>query len=191
MPTIDTTQIPGYETMTPEQRLDAVLKLEIPEAVDLSKFVAKGTFDSKASEAAEWKRKHDALLSDEERKKQESETELANIRTELATLRKEKQVSDLTAKYIALGYDKSLASETATAYVDGDMDKVFANGEKYRAALEKSIKEGLMKDDPRPGGSGGKDNPDEDAAVAKGKAIAKSRFGNKKTYEDTLSYYKK
>lgn len=187
---INTENIQGYADMTPEQKLAA---LEAYEYDDNSAEIERlKNASSKAnSEAAEWRRKHNALLSEEEQKKQESEEELANIRNELATLRKEKQVSDLTARYIALGYDKTLASETANAYVDGDMDKVFANGEKYRSALEKSIKEGLMNGDPRPGGSGGNDNPGEDAAVAKGKAIAQSRFGNKKTYEDTLSYYKK
>ena len=52
MANIDTATIEGFEGMTAEEKVSALLKLDIPDAVDLSKFVSKETFDKKASEAA-------------------------------------------------------------------------------------------------------------------------------------------
>ena len=189
MAQFDTSSIAGFEDMTAEQKVDALLKAEIPEAVDMSKFVSKDVFDKKASEAASLsKQLKDKMTDDEARKAEEAQT-LENLKTELETLRKDKTVSEYTAKYIALGYEKSLAEETAKAMAEGDMAKVFANGEKHKEALEKDIKEKLMKDDPRPGGGGGKH--ETDPAVDKAVAIAKSKIGNGKTYDEIMSKYKK
>ena len=53
MPKIDTTQIPDFDSMTADEKVAALLGVEIPEKVDLSKYVPKETFDKKASEAAD------------------------------------------------------------------------------------------------------------------------------------------
>ena len=47
------------------------------------------------------------------------------MREELETLRKEKRVSDYTAKCVALNMDAELAAQTANALADGNMDSVF------------------------------------------------------------------
>ena len=52
MPNIDTTAITGFDAMSAEEKVNALLAYEIPEAVDLTKYVSKETFDKKASEAA-------------------------------------------------------------------------------------------------------------------------------------------
>ncbi len=52
MPNIDTSTIEGFDSMTAEQKVEALLKAEIPEKVDLSRYVSKETFDKKASEAS-------------------------------------------------------------------------------------------------------------------------------------------
>jgi len=75
MAKIDTTKIEGYAEMTAEQKLAALESLTIPDAVDLSQYVPKATFDKKASEAADVSKQlralKDASLSEEERLKQE------------------------------------------------------------------------------------------------------------------------
>ena len=53
MPTIDTSTIEGFEGMSAEQKVEALLKAEIPEKVDLSLYVSKDTADKYATEAAE------------------------------------------------------------------------------------------------------------------------------------------
>ena len=53
---IDTTTIEGFDSMTPEQKVEALLKVEVPDKVDLSGYVKKDLFDKTASELAEAKK---------------------------------------------------------------------------------------------------------------------------------------
>lgn len=186
---INTGAIEGYAEMTAEQKLAALEAFEYEDnSAELERM--KNAVSKANSEAADWKKKHNALLSEDEQKKQKDAETLADMQKELETLRKDKTVSDYTAKYIALGYESTLAAETAKAMADGDMAKVFENGEKHKAALEKKIKEDLMNKTPKPGGSGG-DEKHTDAAVEKAKSIAKARYGNDKSYNDIINKYKK
>lgn len=189
MAVIDTTKIEGFDGMTAEQKLDALMKFEIPESVDMAKFVSKEIFDKKASEAANLTKQLRDKMTEDEQKKADDAKALADMKAEIESLRKDKMVSEYTAKYIALGYDSDLAAETAKAIADGDMAKVFANGEKHKTAMEQKIKEDLMNGTPKPGGSGGKDKS-VDAAVEKARELAKARHGNDKSYNDIMSKYK-
>lgn len=153
MAKIDVTRISGYETMTPEQKLAALEAFEYEDnAAELERL--KNANSKANSEAAEWKRKHNALLNEDEQKKQEDAEKLASALKELEELRVEKKVSEYKAKYLAMGYDEKLAADTAKALSDGDMDKVFANVAKHQTELEKKIKADVLKGTPRPDGAG-------------------------------------
>ena len=52
MATIDTSTIEGFDGMTADEKVSALLGLQIPDSVDLSGYVAKSVFDTKATEAA-------------------------------------------------------------------------------------------------------------------------------------------
>ena len=81
---------------------------------------------SKANgEAAEWKRQLRAKQTETERAEAERAEQEQAMRAELAELRKEKAVSDYTAKCVALNMDADLATRTANAMADGDMNAVF------------------------------------------------------------------
>ena len=177
--------------------LAAVLAAEIPDAVDLTAYVPKSTFDKKASEAADLSKKLKGKMSEDElaqaeREKAQAENDqrYADLEDKYNALVKKSTIAEYTAKFVAQGYDAALAEDTAKAMADGDMEKVFSNGEKYKAALEKKIKADLMSGTPKPGGSGG-EGKTEDAAVAKAREIAKARHGGEATYNDILSKYKK
>ncbi len=75
MAKLDTSSIAGYAEMTPEQKVAALEALTVPDAVDLSQYVPKATFDKKASESADYSRQlkalKDASLTEEERFKAE------------------------------------------------------------------------------------------------------------------------
>lgn len=75
MATIDTSKIEGYAAMTAEQKVAALEAQTIPDAVDLTQYVSKATFDKKSTEAADYSRQlkalKDANLTEEERLKQE------------------------------------------------------------------------------------------------------------------------
>lgn len=157
MAKIDTSKIEGYADMTPEQKLAALEGYEYEDnAAELEK--QKNALSKANSEAAEWKRKHNALLSEEEKKKQEDADKLAQMEQELSDLRKAKTVSEYKAKFVAQGYDETLAEETAQAYADGDSAKVFANQSKFLEEYAKKVKADALKKTPKPtpgAGSGG------------------------------------
>ena len=145
-----TDRIAGYAEMSAEDKLKALEALE--EADNSAELERMKNAVSKAnSEAAAWKKKHNELLGEEERKKQEQADHLAQVEKELAELRKEKTVSEYAAKFLGMGYEESLAKETAQAMADGDTEKVFANQVKFNDALKKAAIADKLKSTPRPG----------------------------------------
>lgn len=185
---IDTGAIEGYSEMTTEQKLAALEAFEYEDYSSENERLK--TAVSKAnSEAAGWKKKHNALLDEDGKKRQEAEEANKKIIEELETLRKDKKISDFTARYLKLGYDSDLAAATAKAMADGDMEAVFKNGEAHRAALEKRIKAELMNRTPKPDGSGGEGKQD-DSDVAKARELAKARSGGDNAYKTILDSYK-
>ena len=152
---IDVTKIEGYESMSPEEKLAALEGFEYDDnSTELERY--KNAVSKANSEAAEWKKKHNALLDADSQAKQAQEEELTNLRNEVEQMRKEKAVSTYKAKFLGLGYEESLADDTATALADGDMEKVFANQKKHLDTQEKTIKSDLLKKTPAPpAGDGG------------------------------------
>ena len=147
---LDITKITGYkEGMSAEDQLKLVLDHDI----DMSGYVKKDVADKYASEAADFKKKYTATLSESERKDTEAADRLKEMETELSSLKREKAISKFTADYIGLGFDKKLADETAVAYVDGKTDVVFANLDKHQKAMEAKLKGELLQNTPKPSAS--------------------------------------
>lgn len=145
---IDTNQIPNFDAL-PEDAKAAIQAMEFADAPDMSQYVSKATFDKKATEAAELGKKLRERMSEEERSKQEQADSLATMQAELETLRKEKTISEYTAKYVSLGFEEKLAKETAAAMASGDMEKVFANQAKANEAIAKNAIAEKMRGTPR------------------------------------------
>ena len=149
MAKIDTSKITGYAEMSAEDKLKALEAFEYEDnAAELEK--QKAAVSKANSEAAEWKRKHNALLGEDEKKKQEQEEKFANMEKELSELREAKRVSEFKAKFIAQGYDEVLAEDTAKAMADGDSAKVFANQQKFLDEYAKQVKADALKRPPSP-----------------------------------------
>ena len=92
MAKIDTSKITGYAEMSAEDKLKALEAFEYEDnAAELEK--QKAAVSKANSEAAEWKRKHNALLGEDEKKKQEQEEKFTNMEKELSELREAKRVS--------------------------------------------------------------------------------------------------
>ena len=152
---IDVTKISGYESMTAEEKLKALEEYNLPDP-DYTGYVRKEVFDKTASEAAEWKRKHNALLSEEEQAKIAREEELNNLRNSVAQMTREKQIAQYKAEYIAMGYSDQLATKSAEAAADGDTATVFANQKAFIEAHDQALRAGLLQSTPTPpGGTGG------------------------------------
>lgn len=112
-------------------RLKAALSKANSEAADYKKQL-RGKQSEDEAAAATQKEEHDKLVKENE------------------DLKRSMALSERKGKLLAIGYDEALAAETATAMVDGDMDKVLANQSKYLEVQKKSIMADQMKKTPRP-----------------------------------------
>ncbi len=137
------------------------------------------------SEAAEYKRKLREKQSEEELAKEEREKELATLKEENASLKREKLIADNENQLIALGYDTKLAKETSLALVDGDITKVFENQKKFNEQLKKSIEAELLKKTPTPPGGTG------DNTITKERYRAMSLVEKQKLADENPTLYKK
>jgi hypothetical protein len=156
MAKIDVTKIEGYENMTAEEKLAVLEGFEYDDNTsELERY--KNAVSKANSEAAEWKKKHNALLTAEDKEKQEKDEELTTLRTKVEELQKERAVTTYKAKFLGLGYDEALAEATAKALAEGDMDSVFANQKKHNETREKTIKADLLKNTPTPPAGDGDD----------------------------------
>ncbi len=149
MAKIDISKIEGYDKMTPEEKLAVLEAFEYEDnASELERY--KNAASKANSEAAEWRKKHNALLTDEEQKKQANEEELTALRAKVEAMEKEKLVAGHKAEFLALGFDEALADATAKALAEGDTAKVFANQKKFLETHDKTLKADLLKDTPTP-----------------------------------------
>ena len=115
----------------------------------------KNALSKSNSEAAEMKKQLREKMSAEELKAKEDAEKMEALIKERDALLREKTLAGHKAKYLALGYDESLANDTAEAMVEGDLDKMFANQKKHHEALEKKIRADVLKDTPKPEGGNG------------------------------------
>lgn len=156
MAKIDTTKINGYSEMSAEEKLAILEGYDFEdnasEIDNYKKMISKAN-----SEAAEWKRKHNALLSDEEKAKEEAEAErirreneFTEMQERLRSLEKEKTIATYEASLLSVGYDKELASATAKALSEGEMSKVFANMKTLVENKEKELRAEILKGTPTP-----------------------------------------
>ena len=107
------------------------------------------------SEAADYKKQLREKLSAEELKAKEDAEKWEEIVKERDALLREKTIATHKAKFLSIGYDEGLATETAEAMANGELDKVFANQKKHLDAVEKKIRADVLKDTPKPEGGNG------------------------------------
>lgn len=152
---IDVTQFEGYADMTAEEKVALFESYEYEDNADaLKKALSDAERYKKANsdantQIAQMKREAKAKLSDDEKNAIEAQEELQRILNENAELKRDKSLSDNKAKFLSLGYDEELATKTATALVDGDMDAVFANQKLHQENTEKKLKADMLKNSPR------------------------------------------
>lgn len=155
---IDTAKIEGFDSLTPEQKVEKLLAYEIEESKpDYSGYVKKDVFDKTASDLAKLKKEALDRLSEEEKAKAVAKEEMDNLRARNAELEKNAAIATYKAKYLAIGYSDELATANAEAFASGDMDTVFANQQKFIEEHDKKVKASMLgstKTPPAGGGSG-------------------------------------
>ena len=154
----DLTKLDGYKPeMTAEEKLALLDKYEPPAPDDAEAKKWKAQFDRAASELAAANKALKAKMTEDEQKEAERLAAEAAMKAELEALRREKTISDSKAKFLGLGYDEKLATETAKALADGDMEKVFANQQIHIENVKKAERAAALAGDQKP--PAGKNDP--------------------------------
>ena len=148
---INTDKIQGYNEMTVEEKLKALESYEMADP-DYSGYVKKEVFDKTASELADSKKQLREKMSADEIKAKEEAEKQEKLQSDYDALLRKVALSENKAKLLGLGYEEKLATETAEAMLDGNLEKVFANQKKHIEAVEKRIREDVLHDTPKPEG---------------------------------------
>ena len=137
---IDTTKIAGFDEMTAEDKLNAILGYEFDEPKepeDVTKL--KNALSKANSDAAEWKRQFREKQTEAERAEAERKEHEAAVEEELRTLRRDKTIGGYVAQCLALGYDKDLALRAAEAMADGDAAAIMSCQQDFLEAKQKEL----------------------------------------------------
>ena len=149
MAKIDISKIEGYAGMSVEEKLKALEDYEYDDGTSEIERYKNAT--SKAnSEAAEWKKKHNALLSEDEKAKQETADYIAKLEKQNTELLEERDVAKYKTELLATGYSDELATETAKALFSGDVLKVLKNQAKFVTEQKKAVIAESVKNTPTP-----------------------------------------
>lgn len=185
---IDTSTIENFDTLSAEEKVDALLKLDLPDnSAELARM--KSALDKATSEAADYKKQLKGKLTEDEAAAAEREAKWAEMEAKLKELETEKTISTYKASYLAMpGFDEKLAEDTAKALAEGDMKTVFANQQKASAAHEKKLRAEMVKSDPKPEGAGG-GNEETNTAVEFAKKLGKQRADALKSANEGLKNY--
>jgi hypothetical protein len=163
------------EGMTLEEIETALKDIDLPNDNSAEIDRLKTALSKSNSEAADYKKQLREKMSADELKAKEDAESREKLQNDYDALLRKVTLSENKAKLLALGYDEALAAGTAEAMADGDLDKVFANQKKHLDALEKKIREDVLKDTPKPEGGKGSET------------ITKENF-SKMTLEEQYKY---
>lgn len=153
MAKIDISKIDGYEAMSDAEKVKLFESYEYDDgASEVERY--KNAASKANSEAAEWKKKHNALLSEDEKSKQETADYIANLEKENKSLLEEKTVATYKAELLKIGYSEENATATAKALFDGDITKVIKNQAAFVDEQKKSVLAAAVKETPAPPATG-------------------------------------
>lgn len=140
------------EGMTVEEIETALAGIELPTDNSAEIERLKNALSKSNSEAADFKKQLREKMSADELKAKEDAEKQEKLQNDYDALVKKVTISENKVKLLALGYEDKLATETAEAMANGELDKVFANQKKHLEAVEKKIRQDILKDTPKPDG---------------------------------------
>ena len=149
---VDVSKIAGFEEMSAEDKLNAVLAYEFeePKAPDGNAEITKlkAALSKANSESAEWKRQFREKQTEQERAEAERAEAEKAMQEELASLRRGKVLDEYAKKCMSMGYDADLAAECAEAMADGRFNDVFAIQQRFMEAKTREIEAAALNKQP-------------------------------------------
>ena len=179
MPKIDVSQFENYATLSAEEKVALLEGYEIPEAKPSAEVPndeitrLKNALSKSNSEAADYRKKWQSTLSEQERLEAERQQRETDMQTQLNALLREKQTSEFEKNFLATGYSPELAKSSATAMVDGNNAQVFADMNAFIAEKTKQLQAEALNTQPQltQGSPVVNPSPEDDLTAAFRKAI--------------------
>lgn len=147
---IDVSKIDGFEAMSAEDKLVALMgyEFETPKTDDTEITKLKTALSKANSEAAEWKRQFRDKQTEQERAEAERAENEKALQEELAALRRGKVVDEYAKQCMGMGYDAALAAECAEAMADGKFNTVFEIQKRFMEAKTREIEAAALNKQP-------------------------------------------
>ena len=171
----------------PEQEPQSSLEEQLPQA-PIENEKLKRAQEKAASDAADWKKKYNATLTDAQKAAQEKAEKEAERQEQFDNLLKENTVNKLSKNFLKLGYPEDKAEEAANAQYDGDTETLFRIQSEVQQALIKQKEAEWLKSRPYVSTGVG----DEKTSVTKeqfNKMGYSQRVEFKKKYPETYKSY--
>ncbi len=138
------------ETTQAEETEEPVLTAEEELAKLRVEFMkVKKAQEKAASEAADFKKKYNSTLSEQEQRKMEKAEQEAESQTRLAEAEKKLKIIDIQNTFMDLGYSKDKAKEAAVAQYDGDYDTLVKLQKEFLATTVKQKEAEWLKTRPK------------------------------------------
>ena len=129
----------------PEPQLSAEEQIQ---SLMLENAKLKKAQERAASEAADYKKKYNATLTDAQKAAQEKAEKEAERQEQFDKLLKESTVNKLSKNFLKLGYPEDKAEEAANAQYDGDTETLFRIQSEVQANLIKQKEAEWLKNRP-------------------------------------------
>lgn len=193
---IDTSSIAGFDTMTADEKVSALLAFQYDDgtekikAAEESAAKMKAAFDKASSEAAGYKKQLNATKSEEELKRLENEEALKAMQEKLAEYEQRDKISTAKAALLGKGFGEDIVLDAANAFIGGDIESFCKVLEKYRAAIETNTKSALMGNNPKPeSGAKNDDAADNGKDVSIAEQLGQARAEQQKKARSILDNY--
>ena len=171
----------------PEQEPQLSVEEQLQQAL-IENEKLKRAQEKAASDAADWKKKYNATLTDAQKAAQEKAEKEAERQEQFDNLLKENTVNKLSKNFLKLGYPEDKAEEAANAQYDGDTETLFRIQPQVQQALIKQKEAEWLKSRPYVSTGVG----DEKTSVTKeqfNKMGYSQRVEFKKKYPETYKSY--
>lgn len=138
-----------HEGMSAEEQLEALEQISFPQDNTDEVSRLKKARDKAMSEAADYKRKLNDHMSEEEKRTAEEAERISAIETENKELKKKIAIADYTSKFISSGLDADTAAKCAEATYSGDIDTVISSYNTKMASVKEAAKAELIAETPK------------------------------------------
>lgn len=150
---IDTKTIEGFDNMSAEEKLNALLnyEFEAPKADESAELArVRNALNKASSEAAEYRKALRDKQTEAERAEADRLENERKLQEELTAYRNKERVASYKAQLMAAGYDAATAEVMAKALPDGVSDEYFAASKTFLDTQRQTLLSEALDRQPKP-----------------------------------------